>query len=245
MKRFLFFAGLLLLPIIVMNSCKKDDPPPAEPTFEELLTGGAAATGGKTWVLSKDTYPSDDGGGAVTNDMFALLPIPENIQELLGKEYDNEFTFFSDGKYTIDPKNDTVLAATLSSTLLGIVYEWTQNELGLCGANFAAVTNGTWTLHTEDFTVDALLNPLDNTTPPAHANVTFTGKNWLSFSEGAYFGILDVSTSTHVIIKEVTETEMHVALLVCMYQGVMNEGGLAFAGLPTHIFQLTYVPKAK
>ena len=65
---------------------------------------------------------------------------------------------------------------------------------------------------------------------------TFTGKKWLSFSEGAYFGILDVSTSTHVIIKEVTETEMHVALLVCMYQGVMNPGGLAFADIQLIFF---------
>lgn len=244
MKRFLFYAGVLILTIIVMNSCKKDETPPAPPTFEELLTGGAAATEGKTWVLSKGTYPSHDGGGAVTNDMFALIPIPENIQELLGKEYDNEFTFFSDGKYTINPVNDTVLAATLSSTLGGIVCEWTQNELGLCGALFAPVTDATWTLHEEAFIVDALLNPLDATTPPLHANATFTGKKWLTFSEGAYFGILDGSTSTHVIIKEVTETEMHVALLVCMYQGVMNPGGLEFAGYPTHIFQLTYVPKA-
>jgi hypothetical protein len=244
MKRFLFFGGVLFLAITVMNSCKKDDPP-AAPTFEELLTGGAEATNGKTWVLSKGTYPSDDGGGAVTNDMFALLQIPDNIQDLLGKEYDNEFTFFSNGKYTINPVNDTVLAATLSSTLGGIVCEWTQNELGLCGAHFAAVTNGTWALHEEDFVVDALSNPLDAATPPLHGNVTFTGKKWLSFSAGAYFGILDGTTNTHVIIKEVTETEMHVALLVCMYQGVMNPGGLEFAGYPTHIFQLTYVPKSK
>jgi hypothetical protein len=244
MKRFLLFGGALFLAITLMNSCKKDDSP-AAPTFEDLLTGGAKATNGKTWVLSKGTYPSDDGGGAVTNDMFALLQIPDNIQELLGKEYDNEFTFYSDGKYTINPVNDTVLAATLSSTLSGIVCEWTQNELGLCGAHFAPVTNATWTLHEEDFTVDALSNPLDAATPPLHGDVTFTGKKWLSFSAGAYFGILDGTTNSHVIIKEVTETEMHVALLVCMYQGVMNPGGLEFAGYPTHIFQLTYVPKSK
>jgi hypothetical protein len=244
MKRFLLFAGVLILIIVALNSCKKDNPPAAA-TFEELLTGGAAATEGKTWVLSKDTYPSDDGGGPVTNDMFALIPIPDTIQKLLGREYDNEFTFFFDGKYTIDPKNDTVLAATLSSSLGGIVCEWTQNILGLCGAHFSPLTNATWTLHEEDFTVDALANPLDNATPPLHGDVTFTGKKWLSFSTGAYFGILDTSTSTHVIIKEVTETEMHVALLVCMYQGVMNPGGLEFAAYPTHIFQLTYVPKAK
>jgi hypothetical protein len=244
MKKILLFPAMLILAIIVMSSCKKDEPP-APPTFEELLTGGATATAGKTWVLSKDTYPANDGGGAITNAMFALIPIPANIQDMLGKEYDNEFTFYSDGKYSINPVNDTVLAATLSSTLGGIVCEWTQNELGLCGALFAPVTNATWTLHEEDFTVDAITNPLDATTPPMHGNVTFTGKKWLSFSAGAYFGILDGTTSTHVIIKEVTETEMHVALLVCMYQGVMNEGGLAYAGYPTHIFQLTYVPKAK
>ena len=244
MKKFLFFGSVLFLAITVMNSCKKDEAP-AAPTFEELLTGGANAANGKTWVLSKGTYPSNDGGGAVTNDMFALLQIPDNIQDLLGKEYDNEFTFFSNGKYTINPVNDTVLAATLSSSLGGIVCEYTQNELGLCGAKFSPVTNGTWTLHEEDFLVDAISNPLDATTPPVHGNVTFTGKKWLSFSPGAYFGILDGTTNTHVIIKEVTETEMHVALLVCMYQGVMNPGGLEYAGYPTHIFQLTYVPKSK
>ena len=245
MKKILFFAGMMFLAIIALSSCKKDDNTSTPATFEDLLTGGASATNGKTWVLSKDSYPSDDGGGPVTNDLFALIPIPENIHELLGKEYDNEFTFYYDGRYAINPVNDTVLAATLSSSLSGIVYEWTQNELGLCGAQFSALTNASWTLHEEDFTVDALANPLDNTTPPLHGNVTFTGKKWLSFSQGAYFGILDVTTSTHVIIKEVKENVMHVALLVCMYQGVMNPGGLEYAAYPTHIFQLTYVPKAK
>jgi len=115
----------------------------------------------------------------------------------------------------------------------------------LCHANFAEVTNGTWTLHEEDFTVEAITNPLDAATPPVHGDVTFTGKKWLSFNTGSYFGILDGNAMSHVIIKEVTETEMHVALMVCMYQGVMNPGGLDYATYPTHIFQLTYVPKAK
>jgi len=245
MKRFLLCTAIMMLLLSIgLTSCKKDDPPAAL-TFEDLLTGGSAATAGKTWVLSKGVYPSDDGGGPVTNAMPALLAIPDTIQKLLGREYDNEFTFFLDGKYAINPKNDTVLAATLFSTLNGTLYNWTQNYLGLCGANFAAVNNATWTLHEEDFTVDALANPLDNATPPIHGNVTFTGKKWLSFSAGAYFGIRDGTTSTHVIIKDLTETEMHVAMMVCMYQGVGNPGGLEFAGYPTHIFQLTYIPKAK
>lgn len=241
MKRFFLISGIVLaLVLVVMNSCKKEDPPP---TMEELLTGGASATAGKTWVLSKGTYASNDGGGPVTLAMPALIAIPANIQTLLGDIYGTEFTFFSAGKYTIKPVGGKVLGATLFSSLSGFVINGTQNELGLCNATFAEVTNGTWTLHKEDFTVDAITNPMDAVTPPVHGNVTFTGKTWLSFSQGSYFGILDGNTSSHVIIKEVTETEMHVAVMVGMYQGVMNNGGLAFASFPTHIFQLTYVPK--
>jgi len=48
----------------------------------------------------------------------------------------------------------------------------TENALGLCHAIFTELTNGTWTLHEEDFTVDAITNPLDAATPPVHGNVT-------------------------------------------------------------------------
>lgn len=243
MKRFFLLGSILILSFFVFTACEDEEPEP--PTFEEMLTGGSAEVNGRTWKLSKGTYPSKDGGGPVTNLMPALIPIPADIQTLLGDIYDTEFTFFSTGKYTIKPKDGKVLGATLYSSLSGVVRDGTQNLLGLCHANFAEVTNGTWQIHEEDFTVDAINNPLDAATPPTHGNVTFTGKKWLSFSTGAYFGILDGNTFSHVIVKEITDTEMHIALLVGMYQGVMNPGGLQYAAYPTHIFQLTYVPKAK
>ena len=37
MKRFLLFAGVLILTIIVLNSCKKDDPPPADLHLKNFL----------------------------------------------------------------------------------------------------------------------------------------------------------------------------------------------------------------
>ena len=213
------------------------------PSKEDLLTGGPAATNGKTWVLKAGNYPDWDGGGTITNDMPVFLPIPAEIQALLGAEFDNEFTFYSDGRYIIDPKNGKVLGATLFSTLNGFVVDGTQNPLGLCAANFTAPAAGTWTLNTSNITVDAITNPLDAATPPGHANVVLSGKTWLSFSAGSYFAILDWPTSNKVIIKEITATELHVAMMVCMYQGVMNPGGLDFANYPTHLFHLTYVPK--
>jgi hypothetical protein len=238
MKKHFFISFLIIilaLPTIIR--CSKEDPAP--PTFEELLTGGASDTDGKSWVLSKGTFPSDDGGGAVSNGLQTLIPIPADIQTILGDIYDTKFTFFSSGKYTISPVGGKVLGATLYSTLNGLTIDGTQNALGLCHANFAGVTDGTWALHEDDFTVNAILNPLDNTTPPGQGSVLFTGKKWLSFSTGAYFPILDGNATSHVMIKEVTETTMHVAFMVGMYQGVMNPGGLAFAAVPTHIFQLT------
>jgi hypothetical protein len=136
------------------------------------------------------------------------------------------------------------LAATIYSTINTSVVEGSQiSSLGLCSAYYTPPASATWTLNTADFTVDAITNPMDIATPPIHANVTFTGKNWLSFSPGAYFGILDFPTSNQVIIKSMTATEMHVAIMICLYQGVRNEGGQAFANFPTYVFQLTYVPK--
>jgi PKD repeat protein len=215
------------------------------PTIQELLSGGPTATNGKTWVLSTGSYPADDGACSVTNNLSILLPIPADIQTLIGAEYDNEFTFYYDGRYSINPKNGRVLAATLSSTLDSTVVDGTQiSSLGLCSANFTPPASATWALNTSDFTVDAITNPLDAFTPPVHANVTFTGKNWLSFSPGAYFGILDFPATNQLIIKSMTATEMHVAMMVCIYQGVRNPGGLDYARFPTHVFQLTYVPKA-
>ncbi|MFA5816715.1 MAG: PKD domain-containing protein [Bacteroidales bacterium] len=215
------------------------------PSIQDLLTGGATATNGKTWVLSTGTYLDFDGASAVTNELSVLFPIPSDIQSLVGVEYDNEFTFYDDGRYSINPKNGKVIAVSLYSTINGIVVEGTQiPSLGLCFANFTAPVSATWTLNTADFTVDAITNPLDVATPPGHGIVTFTGKNWLSFSPGAYFGILDFPTSNQVIIKSITSTEMHVAIMMCSYQGVLNPGGMDFANYPTHVFQLTYVPKA-
>lgn len=214
------------------------------PSMLDLLTGGANATNGKTWVLSTGTYPDDDGASAITNELAVLIPIPSDIQTLLGAEYDNEFTFYPDGRYSINPKNGKVLAVAVYATLNGILIEGTQiPSLGLCAANYTAPANATFTLNTTNFTVDAITNPLDATTPPGHGNVTFTGKSWLSFSPGAYFGILDFPTSNQLIIKSMTATQMHVAMMVCLYQGVLNPGGMAFAQYPTHVFQLTYVPK--
>lgn len=249
MKRVLLFASMILiLALFGLNSCKKDDPAP--PTFEEMLTGGPTATDGKTWVISQLNFPSEDGAGVISPLMATVMGFPDSVLAVnrLGVEYDNEFTFYSDGKYVINPVNEKVVSAIIFATFTGIIVPYTESALGLCAANYTAPASATWTLNTSDLVVEnALTNPQTTDIPPVRHDVTFTGVKWLSFSAGAYLGILDYPNTAKVIVKEITEDKMHVALLMCGYAmtGDPSGGGLAYADSPTWLVQLTLVPKAQ
>jgi hypothetical protein len=93
---------------------------------------------------------------------------------------------------------------------------------------------------TDDFTVDAITDPMEEDVPPVHSNVTFTGKTWVLISNGGYFGILDFPTTSRFIIKEITPTKMSVAILLCGY-GYSAE----YVTLPTNLIHITFVPKTK
>jgi hypothetical protein len=175
--------------------------------------------------------------------MWVLLPSAENALDGIGmgKEYDNEFTFRHDGTYEVKLKNDTALTATLFGIFGGEVTLFTNenNALGLNMSSYTAPENATWTLHTEDLVVDAITNPLGTDVPAPHADVTITGKKWVSLSEGAYFGILDFPTTRQFVIKEITPDKMTVALFICAYwSDPMGSGSI-----PTFFYHLTYVPK--
>lgn len=212
-------------------------------SVEELLTGGPEATNGKTWVLSRGYVAGVDGGGVINNDMWVMLPSAENALDGIGmgKEYDNEFTFYSDGTYEVDVKNDTALTATLFGIFGGEVQLYTNenNTLGLNLSSFTAPETATWTLHDEALVVDVITDPLGTTVPGPHAEVTITGKNWVSLSEGAYFGILDFPSTRKFVIKEITPDKMTVALFICAYWADPAGSG----NIPTFFYHLTFVPK--
>ncbi len=214
------------------------------PSFLEMLTGGPTATDGKTWVLSRGYTEGVDGGSGVEPDMLVLLGAEPNALdalELASDEYDNEFTFYSDGRYKIDPKNDTVLAASLFGLYGGevTINSITDNMLGLCTTTYSVPENATWTLHDDDLVVDAAA--FGGTDVPAvHGNVTFTGRKWISFSEGAYFGILDFATTRQFIIKTITPDSMSVGLFICAYWADPAGSGQ----YPNIMYHLTFVPKS-
>lgn len=212
------------------------------PSVTELLSGGPTVVNGKTWVLSNGYTEGKDGAGAVDNSMSVILPsMPNMLVELgLNDEYDNEYTFYSDGRYKVDVKNGIALTASIYGQVnKNIVnYGSASNNLGIYGGTYTAPASASWTLHNEDLMVDAITNPLGTDVPAPHAVQTITGKKWVSLSEGAFFGILDFSTTRKFIIEDIKPDEMHVALFICGYLADENAWTI-----PAYLFHVTYVPK--
>ncbi|HOF21840.1 MAG TPA: PKD domain-containing protein [Bacteroidales bacterium] len=216
--------------------------------YKIMLTGGPGAPNGKTWVLNTASVIDGDGASAIEPNMLVLLPIPPDFYGWMGRErldgLKDEFTFKYDGSYIIDPKNDTIIAVSLFAFVNGITAEDSNTPYGTCRATpYVQPPGATWEIKETNFTVDAITNPADQTVPPAHKEVTFSGKKWLHFSQGSYLGLLDFTTSSNIIIKSISPAQLRVAMIVCMYQGAGHPGGIVYASMPTYMYHMTFIPK--
>lgn len=214
------------------------------PSFDEMLTGGPTATNGKTWVMSPSYTEGVNGGSAVEPTMTVLLASAEDLLTVIGfpEEYDNEFTFKSDGTYTVDNKNGASIANLMWSLFGGVEGEVVQteaaNEIGLCTKAYTAPASSTWTLHEDDLVVTAA--PYGGVDVPAATyDVTFSGKQWIEVSDDAYFGILDSPVIRKYIIKSITPELMQVAVFICAYWA----DPIAAGTYPTLMFHMAFVPK--
>jgi PKD repeat protein len=214
------------------------------PSFDEMLTGGPTATNGKTWVLSPSYTEGVDGGSAVEPSMTILLAGAENLLTGIGfpEEYNDEFTFKSDGTYTVDNKNGASLANLMWSLYGGVAGEIVQtdaaNEIGLCTKAYASPITSTWTLHEDDLVVTAAPYGGEDV-PAASYDVTFSGETWIEVSGDAYFAILDNPATRKYIITEITPDLMRVAVFICAYWA----DPLTSLDYPTLMFHLTLEPK--
>lgn len=210
-------------------------------SFLDMLTGGSAAANGKTWILSTVAYAGEGIGPIIPGKDTITTPNVDNLLAAFGleAEYDNEFTFYSNGTYKMNPVNGNVLAGAIFGNEMGTIVGPPAYDIWMCAATFDPLATYTWTKHTEDLTIDIIPDPNTTDDPPAHGNVTFTGKTWISLSTGAYFGILDFSTTTKFIVKELTADKLSVALFLCSYGY-----DPVYMPLPTYLVQFTYVPKS-
>ncbi|WP_430974088.1 PKD domain-containing protein [Sunxiuqinia rutila] len=177
----------------------------------EMLTGGPEASNGKTWVLSK-TASNSDGAFSFSGTVYQAAPNDVLTMFGIGGEYDNEYTFHYDGKYSVAPKNGQVLASVIHAYVNNTIVGEPIWDLGLAVETFTAPTNSTFTLHQEDLSFTARQENPQTQTVSDVETITINDADYVSFSEDAYFGILTYETK--IVIRDITSDRMTVSMLV-------------------------------
>jgi hypothetical protein len=205
-----------------------------------LLTGDHTADGynGKTWRLtashtaSGDYLANADAGLTVVSG--TPKPLPDgifNTQFQMGDVYKDEFTFYYDGSYKHDVKED-------GASFSGLVYEMVSTggagivnangqEYGLCIAKYAPQAGATFTFkENENFTVSSVYGP------PAYT-VTFNNVMTLNFSGTEFIGFRDFQRK--VIVRSISDTRMQ--LIMFMAAGTKPA---QIIGINTHALVLSF-----
>ncbi|MCL6267057.1 PKD domain-containing protein [Flagellimonas myxillae] len=198
------------------------------PSLEILLTGGPARPEGKTWRLRRAYTAGKEGAGLITSDLSLLIASFDNLLDAvgLGASYDDAFTFVHDGTYKVDNVDGQSLmglvhaSAFFPAEITGVSLD--VNNVPLAHALYTPKTDATWMVSEEDFSVGTL-HPLEGP-----ISVPFTGQQRLILDE--YLGYKE--TTNIIIIKELTETTMNVAM------GIHTEP--AAFDTPTLFFHLTF-----
>jgi PKD repeat protein len=184
-----------------------------------LLIGGKANESGKTWKISKVYKAGKDGAGGVSDDLDIQILSVDNVLGLFGLSdvYEDQFTFFHDGRYVVDNKD--------GKSMMGVVYaliNHAQNirvvsadtqSLPLADVIYTPKSDATWEIKKGDFEVAA-----------ATGNVKFTDKTQLVLTE--YLAYKDAGT--FVILKELTDNYMNIALGIHTEPSIIDKPTLLF-----------------
>ncbi len=181
------------------------------------LTGNPTDPGykGKTWRLT--TNHSANGDYLANSDATfstvdpSLTPLPAGVfgQIGLGDVYKDEFTFFYDGSYIHDVKDD-------GASFGGLVYQMVLNggtgvlkmyeDFGLSIAKYTPEQGAKFTLvENEDFVVPSVYGP------PTYM-ITYKGVNTLDFTGTEFIGFRDFQRK--VIIKKISDTSMQLVMFM-------------------------------
>lgn len=205
------------------NSVTKEVKLALELTPYAMLTGDHTADdyAGKKWKLSAD-HSSGGDYFAYADATFTVVddtpkPLPTGIFDLefgMGDIYKDEFTFFYDGSYQHDVKED-------GASFGGYVYELVTNSgdgivndngaaYGLCIAQYTPEAGATFTFtEDEDFAVPSMFG--------ANGTVTYNDVMTLDFSGTEFIGFRDFQRK--VIVTSITNTRMQLVMFMAASPG--------------------------
>lgn len=201
-----------------------------------MLTGDYTADGydGKTWKLTAahsaggDYFANADANFSVVDGTPA--PLPTGIFDLefgMGDLYKDEYTFYFDGRYHHDVKED-------NGAFGGIVYQFVLNggagiinpngaDFGLCIAQYSPENDATFTFtENENFTVSSVYGP--------GGEITYENVSTLDFSGSEFIGFRDFQRK--VIVNRLTNDNMQLIMFMAAAQEAI--------GVNTHALILSF-----
>ena len=205
-----------------------------------LLTGDHTVDGynGKTWKLTSSHTAAGDYLANADANLSVVdgtpKPLPDgifNTEFLMGDVYKDEFTFYYDGSYKHDVKED-------KASFSGLVYEIVTTggagivnangqDYGLCIAKYTPESGATFTLNeNENFTVSSVY------APPTYS-ITFNNVMTLNFSGTEFIGFRDFQRK--VIVKSISDSRMQ--LIMFMAAG---SSPAQIIGINTHALVLSF-----
>lgn len=205
-------------------------------SISEILSGGPDAANGKTWLLSRTATPGVDGAGSVDPSYPAdLMPGVDNLLDLigLGAEYDNEYTFFNDGTYSVNNVNGNHLAGWIYSAMNIPEADWvTITDVGIFAVKVTPSTNATWMI-TED--TDLVVDAVDENTDGSGTTktVTFEDADYITFANGGFIALQDFYPN--VTVREVASDRITLSVFM---NSVMAE-----PSRPSHCITLSFDAK--
>ncbi len=195
-----------------------------------LLTGGSTATKGKTWKLSSahgtlGDYLANADANLTTADP-KLTPLPDGAFGQIGMPdvYKDEYTFFFDGSYKHDVKED-------GAAFGGLVYQIVLNkgkdiinmngkDFGLCIAKYTPEADATFTfVEKEDYVV-----------PSVYGGVSFPNAMTLDFSGTEFIGFRDFQSK--VVLRTITDSRMQLVMFMAASEKAI--------GVNTHALILSF-----
>jgi len=214
-------------------------------TIKEMISGGAEAVNGKTWVLSR-TPGANDGVGHVKTDLApSVFPAVTNMLEFIGvpDEYDNEYTFYFDGSYSVDSKNGNILASWVYSNIMIDQTDWvTTTSYGIFQVAHPVPESATWSLvENNDLIIESTYDAdIDYPQPGVPETVTFENVDYITFDGGGFIAMKDFTSKA--IVREISPDRMTLTIFFNSYWGdPENDGGLNMR--PCFIMTLSYDAK--
>ncbi len=201
-----------------------------------LLTGGLTAINGKTWKLSA-SHTSNGDYFAFADSDFSIVdptvtPLPDEVFSSIfgfGEIYDDEYTFYFDGVFKVDLKED-------EAALGGIVYQLTTSGFDNItnfhpefSEQFGLIVAKPFLEEDLSFTYVAEEDFLTSSVWTGGA-ITYEGVSTLSFSKNGFFGFIDFERK--VLVQEITDATMKVIVFMAASQDQV--------GINTHALVLTF-----